>query len=92
MDALCSIQSHIASFNDIVHLWTINLVLYLDIHIKIRDPPDIDHICGFVLILLCGLLSVSDGTDNSLLLQTKVSLSSFCLKQILPLIQLLLRQ
>ena len=28
MDALCSILSHIASFFDIVHLWTINGALY----------------------------------------------------------------
>ena len=44
MEALCSIQSHIASFYDVVHLWTINLVLYLDIHIQIRVPPNIDLI------------------------------------------------
>ena len=49
-----------ASFYDIVHLWTINWVLYLDthVHIQIRVPPNIDLICGFVLIFLCGLLSV----------------------------------
>ena len=31
-------------------------------------PPNIDLICGFVLIFLCELLSVSDDTDNSELL------------------------
>ena len=65
MDTLCSIKSHMASFNDIVHLWTINLVLFLDIHIQICVPPNIDLICGLVLIFLCGLLSVSEETDNS---------------------------
>ena len=44
-DALCLIESIIASFYDIVHLWTINWVLYLDIHIQIRVPPYIDLIC-----------------------------------------------
>ena len=77
MDALCSIESHIASFYDIVHLWTINWVLYLDIHIQIRVLPNIDLIYGFVLTFLYGLLSVSDDTDNSQLLQTKVSSSLF---------------
>ena len=48
-----------------VHIWTINWVLYLDIQIKIRVPPNIELICGFILIFLCGLLSVSDDTDNS---------------------------
>ena len=65
MDALCSVQSHIASFYDIVHLWTINWVSFLDIHIQICVPLNIDLICGLVLIFLCGLLSVSDDTDNS---------------------------
>ena len=54
-----------APFYDIVHLWTINWVLYLNIHIQMRVPPNIDLIYGFVLIFLCGLLSVSDNTDNS---------------------------
>ena len=35
MDALCSIKSHIASFYDVVHLWTIDWVLFLDIHMQI---------------------------------------------------------
>ena len=48
-----------------VHIWTINWVLHLDIHIQIRVPPNIDLICGFVLIFLRGLLSVSDDADNS---------------------------
>ena len=54
-----------ASVNDIVHLWTINWVLYLDIHIQTRVPPNVDLICRFVLIFLCWLLSASDDTDNS---------------------------
>ena len=65
MEALCSIQSHIALFYDVVHLWTINWILYLDIHIQIRVPPNIGLICGCVLFFLCGFLSVFDGTDNS---------------------------
>ena len=67
----------IASSYDIVHIWTINWVLYLDIHIQIRVTPNIDLLCGFILNFLCGLLSVSNDTDNSYLLQTKVSSSSF---------------
>ena len=35
MDALCSIKSHIASFYEAVHLWTIDWVLFLDIHMQI---------------------------------------------------------
>ena len=35
MDALCSIKSHIASFYDVVHLWTFDWVLFLDIHMQI---------------------------------------------------------
>ena len=62
-------QSHIALFYDTVHLWTVNLVLFLDIHIQICVLPNIDLICGLVLIFLFGLLSVglsvSDDTDNS---------------------------
>ena len=65
MDDLCSIYSHIASFYDIVNLWTINWVLVLEKHIQICVPPNIDLICGLVLIFLRGLLSVSDDTDNS---------------------------
>ena len=57
--------SHIASFYDTVHIWTINWVLYLDKQIQIHVPPNIDLICGFNLIFLCGLLSVSDYNDNS---------------------------
>ena len=75
MDALCSIYSHIAPFYDIVHLWTIDWILFLDIHMHIYVPLNIDLICGLVLIFLCGLLSVSNDTDYSLLLQTKVSSS-----------------
>ena len=56
-----------AKFNPILHhlTWTINWVLYLDIHIQIRVSPNIDLISGFILIVLCGLLSVSDDTNNS---------------------------
>ena len=32
---------------------------------QIFVPPNIDLVCGFVLIFLCGLLSVSDVADNS---------------------------
>ena len=35
MDALCSIKSHIASFYEVVHLWTIDWVLFSDIHMQI---------------------------------------------------------
>ena len=65
-----------------MHLWTINLILSLDIHIQICVPPNIDLICGLVLIFLCGLLSVSDDIDNSLLLQTKIGSSSFLLNNL----------
>ena len=54
MDALCSIKSHIASFYDAVHLWTIDSVLFLDIHMQIFVPPNIDLVCGFVCIFLYG--------------------------------------
>ena len=50
---------------DKVHIWRINLVLFLDIHIQICVPPNIDLICGLILIFLRGLLSVSDDTNNS---------------------------
>ena len=36
---------------------------YLDIHMQICIPQNIDLICGLVLIFYCGLLSVSDDTD-----------------------------
>ena len=62
---------HIASFYDIVHIWTFNWVLFFDILIQICVPPNIDLICGLVLNFLCWLLSVSDDIDNSQLLQTK---------------------
>ena len=75
MDALCSILSNIASFYDIVHIWTINWVIFFNKHIQICVPPNIDQICGLVLIFLCGLLSVSYNTDNSKLLQAEVSSS-----------------
>ena len=65
MDALCSNESHIASFYDIVHILTINWVLFFDIHILMCVPPNIDLICGLFLIFLRGLLSVSGDTDNS---------------------------
>ena len=65
MEVLCSILSHFAPFYDIVHLWAINLVLFLDIHIQICVPRNIDIICGLILIFICVLLSVSDDTDNS---------------------------
>ena len=32
---------------------------------QICVPPNIDLICGLVLIFLCGLLSVSDDNDYS---------------------------
>ena len=51
MDALYSIESRIASFYDIVHIRTIDWVLFLDLHIQICVPPNIDLICGLVLIL-----------------------------------------
>ena len=57
--------SHIASLYDIVHIWTIDRVLILDIHMQICVPQNIDLICGLVLIFLCGLLSVSDDTRYS---------------------------
>ena len=44
MNALCSIKSHIASFYDVVHLWAIDWVLFLDIHMQIFVPPNIDLI------------------------------------------------
>ena len=91
MDAFSSIQSHIASFYDIVHLWTKNWVLFLDINIQICVPPNIDLICGLVLIFLCGLLSVSMiPIIHDSFKQNSVHL--LYLKQPLPLIQLLLRQ
>ena len=65
MDVAGSIESHIASFYDIVHIWTIDWVLFLDIHMQICVPPNIDIICGSVLIFLCRLLSVFDETDYS---------------------------
>ena len=48
MDALFSIKSHIASFYDVVHLWTIDWVLFLDIHMQIFVPANLDLICGLV--------------------------------------------
>ena len=48
MDALCSINFHIASFYDVVHLWTIDWVLFLDIHMQIFIPLNIDLICSLV--------------------------------------------
>ena len=54
MDALCSIESHIASFYDKVHISTINWVIFLDIHIQICVTPNIDLICELVLITLSG--------------------------------------
>ena len=56
---------YIASFYHIVHIWTIEWVLFLDIHMIIFVPSNIDLICGFILIFLYGLLSVSDYTDYS---------------------------
>ena len=50
-------------FYDIVHIWTINWILFLDIRMQICVPPNIDLICGLVLIFLCGLLSELD--DNA---------------------------
>ena len=47
MDALCLIKSHNASFYDEVHLWTIDCV-FLDIHMQMFGPPNIDLICGLV--------------------------------------------
>ena len=51
-------------FHDIMLLWIINWVLFLDIHIQMCVPPNINIICGHILIFLRGLLSVSDDTDN----------------------------
>ena len=53
------------SFYDIVHLRTIDPVLFLDIHMQIFVPPNIYLICDLVCIFLCGLLSVSGNTDYS---------------------------
>ena len=64
-DALCWALSHIPSFYDIAHLWTIDCVLFLDIHMQICVPPNIYLFCGLVLIFLCGLLSLSRNTDYS---------------------------
>ena len=63
----------IPSFYDLVHNLIIDWVLCLDIHMQIYVTLNIDLICGLVLIFLCGLLSVSNDTDYSKLLQTKVS-------------------
>ena len=63
--------------SDRAHISTIDKVIFLDIHMQICVPPNIDLICGAVLISLCGLLSVSDDTDYSYLLQTKVRPSKF---------------
>ena len=65
MDALCLMKSNIALFYDKVHLWTIDKVLFLEIRMQICVPLTIDLICGFVLIFICGLLSVSVGADYS---------------------------
>ena len=65
MDALCSIKSDIASFYDAVHLLTIDWVLFLNIHMQLFVPPNIDLICCLVCIFLYGLLSVSGNTDRS---------------------------
>ena len=65
MDALRLILSHIASFNDIVHIWIICWILFLDIHMQMCVPPNIVLILGLILIFLCELLSVSDDTDYS---------------------------
>ena len=89
---MCSVQSHIASFYDIAHLWTIDCVLFLDIHMQICVPPNIDLFCGLVLIFLCGLISHSGNTDYLIIASDK-SMSIFvCIKIVLALIQLLLRQ
>ena len=45
---------HIASFYNIVHHWTIDRVLLLDIHMQIFVTPNIDLVCGLVLKSLCG--------------------------------------
>ena len=65
VDAVCSIKSHIASFYDVEHLLTIDLVLFLDIHMQIFVPPNIYVICGLVCFFLYGLLLVSGNTDHS---------------------------
>ena len=55
MDALFSIYSNNGSFYEIVHIWTIDRVLFLDIHMHIRVPPNIDLIiCGLVLFFYVG--------------------------------------
>ena len=64
-DALCSVQSHIASFYDIVHLWTIGWISFSDIHMQMCVPPNIDLFCGLVLIFLCGLISLFGDTGYS---------------------------
>ena len=54
---------NIAIFYDIVHLWTIDWDLYLDIHMQMCDHSNTDLICEFVFIFLCWLLSVSENTN-----------------------------
>ena len=53
------------------HFLDNGLGLVLDIHMQI-DVPLMYLICGLVLFFLCVLLSVSDDTDYSQLLQTEV--------------------
>ena len=65
----------IALFYDIMHIWTIEWVLFVDKHMQICIPTNFDLAYGLVLIFLCGLLPVSNVTDFFKLLQTKVSLS-----------------
>ena len=77
MDDFCSIESHIASFYDKVHFWTIDRVLFLDIRMQSCVPPNIDLICY--------------NTDYSKLLR-KSQFILDCLNHFLPLIQLLLRK
>ena len=59
-----------AQLVNIVNISTIDWVFVLDIYMQICVPQNIDLICGLVLTFLCGLLSVSDDTDYSKLLQT----------------------
>ena len=54
MGVLRSIQSHIASFYDVVHLSANVWVIFLDKRMQFFIPPNIYLICGLVLILLCG--------------------------------------
>ena len=56
---MCSIKSSIASFYDIVHLWAIDWVLFLDNTHANLCTTNIYLTCGLVLIFLCVFLTIS---------------------------------